>query len=55
MNNSILPKTGFKPSSMVFGTDNPGLAFLDTEKLAPLHFMVKNKQQHITKLTTRTQ
>jgi hypothetical protein len=38
MNNSISPKTGFKPSSMVFGTDNPGFAFLDTEKLAPLHF-----------------
>jgi transposase InsO family protein len=52
MNNSILPKTSFKPKSMVLGTDNPSFAFLDTEKLAPLHFMVKNNQQHITKLTT---
>jgi hypothetical protein len=51
MNNSISPKTGFKPSSMVFGTDNPGFAFLDTDKLAPPHFMVKNNQQHIDKLT----
>jgi hypothetical protein len=47
-----LPKTGFIPSSMIFCTDNPGFAFLDTEKLAPLHFMVKNNQQHIDKLTT---
>ncbi len=52
MNNSISPKTGFKPSSMVFGTDNPGFAFLDTDKLAPPHFMVKNNQQHIDKLTS---
>jgi hypothetical protein len=51
MNNSVSPKTGFKPSSMVFGTDNPGFAFLDTDKLAPPHFMVKNNQQHIDKLT----
>jgi diadenosine tetraphosphate (Ap4A) HIT family hydrolase len=54
MNTSVSPKTGFKPSSMVFGTDNPCFAFLDTEKLAPPHFMVKNNQQHtsIEKLTT---
>jgi hypothetical protein len=52
MNNSISPKTGFKPSSMVFGTDNPGFAFLDTDRLAPPHFMVKNNQQHIDKLTS---
>ncbi len=36
---------------MVFGTDNPGFAFLDTGKLAPPHFMVKNNQQHIDNLT----
>jgi hypothetical protein len=52
MNNSISPKTGFKPSSMVFGTDNPGFAFLDTDRVAPPHFMVKNNQQHIDKLTS---
>ncbi len=38
MNNFILPKTGFKPSSMVFGTDNPGFAFFRYRKISATPF-----------------
>ena len=41
LNNTVSPKTGFKPMSMVCGEDNAGIMFLE-HKIAPPHYSVKN-------------
>jgi hypothetical protein len=47
LNNSICPKTGFSPSSMVFGKDGAGLSFLDLDRLSIPHHLVKNNLQMV--------
>jgi hypothetical protein len=47
-----LAKNRFQTKLYGFRYRQPRFRFLDTEKLAPPHFMVKNNQQHIDKLTT---
>jgi len=51
INNTISPKTGFKPQTMVFGNQGTGISFLDTESFSPPHYLVKNNAQHIKMLT----
>ena len=41
LNNTVSPKTGFKPSEMVFGSENAGNLFLEN-KIAPPHYSIKN-------------
>ena len=41
INNTISPKTGFKPMSMVCGHENAGTMFLENN-IAPPHYAVKN-------------
>jgi hypothetical protein len=55
MNNMVSPKTTFKPQEMVFGSQGAGVSFLDTEKFSAPHYLVKNNQQHIDKLTAEIQ
>jgi hypothetical protein len=47
LNNSITPKTGFKPSEMLFGKDGSGSSFLELETLCLPHHLVKNNKQLI--------
>jgi transposase InsO family protein len=51
MNNSISTKTNCKPCEMVFGKENTTPIFLDKEKLAPPHHLVKTNKQHIELLS----
>ena len=51
LNNSISPKTNFRPMEMVFGSQGLETPFLDTENIAPPHYLVKNNQNHIDQLT----
>jgi hypothetical protein len=51
LNNSVSGKTGFKPTSMVFGTTGEGPQFMNLEKVTPPHIFVKNNQMHIAKIT----
>jgi len=41
LNNTVSPKTGFKPVEMVFGSENAGNLFLEN-KIAPPHYSIKN-------------
>jgi hypothetical protein len=47
LNNTTSPKTGFKPATMVYGTDGAGAMFLDTERTSPPHYFVKSQTSHI--------
>jgi hypothetical protein len=47
LNNSICPKTGFSPSSMVYGKDGAGLSFLELDRLSIPHHLVKNNLQMV--------
>jgi hypothetical protein len=46
-NNTTSLKTGFKPATMVYGTDGAGTMFLDTERTSPPHYFVKSQTSHI--------
>ena len=51
LNNSVSPKTGFRPAEMVLGADSAGNAFLDLSKLGPPHYSVKSSKLHIEQLS----
>jgi hypothetical protein len=46
LNTTTSPRTGFKTVVMVGGSEQAGLTFMDLEGIAPLHFMVKNKNKN---------
>jgi len=50
MNNTISPKTGFKPQEMVFGKDTCGKTFLSNQIAEP-HYTVKNNLVLINQLS----
>lgn len=50
LNTQVSPKTGFKPSELVFGPDNSERGFLQLEKTTPPHYSVKNHLAHIETL-----
>jgi hypothetical protein len=50
-NNSVSPRTGFKPQEMVFGSTGQGDFFLNLESYVPTHYSVRNRQEEIDKLT----
>ena len=51
LNNTTSPKTGFKPSAMVYGRDGAGAMFLDSENTAPPNHFVKTHRTHIEQVT----
>jgi hypothetical protein len=50
LNNTISPKTNFRPQEMVFGNQNSKTSNFDTEQLTHIHPLVQNNRQHIEKL-----
>ena len=44
LNNTTSPKTGFRPSAMVYGNEGAGALFLDTERTAPPHHFIKTQK-----------
>ena len=50
LNNTISPKTNFRPQDMVFGTQSNGSSTFDIEPLKHIHPLVKNNRQHIESL-----
>lgn len=52
LNNSVSPKTGFKPVQMVFGNQSIHESIFDTETVARMHPMIANNKQIVDKLTT---
>ena len=51
-NNSISPRTGFRPQEMVFGSQGQGDFFLNLEKFVPSHPTIRNRQENIDKLSS---
>jgi hypothetical protein len=51
LNNTVSGKTGFKPSNMVFGSNEGGPPFMKLECSTPPHVFVKNHKMHIDALT----
>jgi len=51
INNSISPKTGFKPQQMVYGQQGTNTCFLEKDSYTPPHYLVKNNLQHIKEIT----
>jgi len=52
MNNSVSPKTGFKPQEFVFGSTGKTDSFLNLENWTQPHYLVRNNKQKIDDLTT---
>jgi hypothetical protein len=42
LNNSVSPKTGYKPIVMVYGTEGAGTSFMDTKDIVQPHYFVKS-------------
>jgi len=51
LNNTVCPKTGFKPNEMVFGQEGAGKFQLDTDNVAPPHYLVKTHKLHIERIS----
>ncbi len=51
LNNSISPKTGFRPAEMVLGAEAAGTSFLDLMSLAPPHYSVRSHKLYIEQLS----
>ena len=51
LNNSISPKTGFRPAEMVLGPESAGVNFLDLLTLGPPHYSVKSNKLYIEQLS----
>jgi hypothetical protein len=51
LNNSVSPKTGFRPAEMVLGTEAAGATFLDLMNLGPPHYSVKSDKLYIEQLS----
>ena len=52
INNSVSPKTGFKPQEMVFGSTGKYDSFLNSENLHHPHYLVRNHKERLEILTT---
>ena len=52
LNNTVSPKTGFKPQEMVFGTQHSQESPLEMDKLLPIHPLVQNNKQTVEKLNS---
>ena len=50
LNNTISPKTNFRPQDMVFGTQSNGFSPFDIEPLKHIHPLVRINRQHIESL-----
>ena len=50
LNNTISPKTNFRPQDMVFGTQSNGSSPFDIEPLKHIHPLVRTNRQHIESL-----
>ena len=51
MNNTVSPKTNFRPADMVYGSPSSGQSNFDRETLTHIHPLVQNNRQHIEKIT----
>jgi hypothetical protein len=51
VNQSITPRTGFRPVEMIFGRGPLSDSFLDLPPLYPTHHLVKDSKEEIEKLT----
>ena len=51
LNNTVSPKTGYKPMELVFGKQGVGQASFDIENMAPPHYLVKNHTIHINEIS----
>jgi hypothetical protein len=51
LNNSVSPKTGFRPAEMVLGAEAAGTTFLDLMNLGPPHYSVKSNKLYIEQLS----
>ena len=51
INNTVSPKTGFTPQTMVFGELNSKSDLIDMENMLPIHPYVKNNTAHIEQLS----
>ena len=51
LNNSVSPKTGFRPAEMVLGAEAAGATFLDLMNLGPPHYSVKSDKLYIEQLS----
>jgi hypothetical protein len=51
VNQSITPRTGFRPVEMIFGKGPLSDSFLDLPPLYPTHHLVKDSKEEIEKLT----
>jgi hypothetical protein len=52
INNNVSPKTGFKPSQMVFGAVSTSNSFLNLDSWTQPHYLVRNNKERISNLTT---
>ena len=52
INNNVSPKTGFKPSQMVFGAVSTSNSFLNLDNWSQPHYLVRNNRERISNLTT---
>ncbi|RPH78821.1 MAG: hypothetical protein EHM77_06555, partial [Planctomycetaceae bacterium] len=55
LNNSISPKTGFKPAVMIYGTEGAGLSFMENSEIAQPHYFVKSQTSHIQLISEEIQ
>jgi hypothetical protein len=51
LNNSVSPKTGFRPAEMVLGAEAAGITFLDLVDLGPPHYSVKSNKLYIEQIS----
>ncbi len=55
LNNSVSPKTSYKPIVMVYGTEGAGNSFLDTKDTVQPHYFVKSQTSHIEVISNEIQ
>ena len=51
INNTVSPKTGYRPAEMVLGAEAAGATFLDLSTLGPPHYAVKSNKLYIEQLS----
>jgi hypothetical protein len=52
-NNTVSPKTGFKPYSLIFGDMEQGEGFQDLERYASPHYLIKHQKEYLQNLNTK--
>ncbi len=55
LNNSVCPKTGYKPIVMVYGTEGAGNSFMDTKDIVQPHYFIKSQRSHIEVISNEIQ